>query len=236
MTAEFAGQTVMITGAAGNLGRATDAAFSAAGARRVLLDVDRETLVRAFGGEKDDRFLVAADLLNAGDVAQAVEAALARFGRIHVLCNLAGGFKMGHPVHETPESTWRLMIGLNVESIINTARAVVPGMLEAGSGKIVNVAAMAGTSGRAMMAAYGASKSAVIRLTESMAAELGARGVNVNCVMPSILDTPQNRAAMPAADPARWVSPDALAEVILFLASNRSRAIHGAAVPVVGLS
>ena len=236
MTAEFAGQTVMITGAAGNLGRAADAAFAAAGARRVLLDVDRETLVRAFDDEKDDQFLVTADLLSAGDVARAVEAALARFGRIHVLCNLAGGFKMGHPVHETPESTWRLMIGLNIESIINTARAVVPGMLAAGSGKIVNVAAMAGTSGRAMMAAYSASKSAVIRLTESMAAELGARGVNVNCVMPSILDTPQNRVAMPTADPARWVSPEALAEVLLFLASNRSRAIHGAAIPVIGLS
>ena len=236
MTAEFADQAVMITGAAGNLGRATAAAFAAAGARRVLLDVDRATLDQAYGGDADDRCLVAADLLNAGDVARAVEAALARFGRLHVLCNLAGGFKMGPPVHEMPESVWRLMFGLNVESIVNTARAVVPGMLAAGSGKIVNVAAMAGTSGRAMMAAYSASKSAVIRLTESMSAELGARGINVNCVMPSILDTPQNRTAMPTADPARWVSPDALAEVIVFLASNRSRAIHGAAVPVVGLS
>lgn len=236
MTGEFAGQTVMITGAAGNLGRATAAAFAKAGARCVLLDVDRANLDRIYGGDAGDRHLLTADLLQAGDVARAVDAALARFARIHVLCNLAGGFKMGHPVHETPESTWRLMIGLNVESIINTARAVVPGMLVAGAGKIVNVAAMAGTSGRAMMAAYSASKSAVIRLTESMAAELGGRGVNVNCVMPSIIDTPQNRADMPNADPARWVSPDALAEVIVFLASNRSRAIHGAAVPVVGLS
>ena len=236
MTGEFAGQTVMITGAAGNLGRATATMFAVAGARCILLDVDRKNLDHLYGGDAKDRCLMAADLLNAGDVAQAVEAALARFARIHVLCNVAGGFRMGHPVHEMPESTWRLMIGLNVESIINTARAVVPGMLAAGSGKIVNVAAMAGTSGRAMMAAYSASKSAVIRLTESMAAELGERGINVNCVMPSILDTPQNRAEMPNANPARWVSPDALAEVIVFLASSRSRAIHGAAVPVVGLS
>ena len=100
----------------------------------VLLDVDRASLDRIYGGDADDRHLVTADLLQAGDVARVVDAALARFARIHVLCNLAGGFKMGHAVHETPESTWRLMIGLNVESIINTARAVVPGMLAAGAG------------------------------------------------------------------------------------------------------
>ncbi len=157
------------------------------------------------------------------------------FGRIDVLCNIAGGFRMGHPVHETPEDTWELMLDLNAKSVIHTARAVVPGMIAAGYGKIVNIAALAGLAGKANMGAYSAAKSAVIRLTESMSAELRDKGINVNCILPSIIDTPQNRADMPGADPRRWVAPEALAEVVLFLASDAARAIHGAAIPVTGL-
>ena len=142
---------------------------------------------------------------------------------------------MGHPVHETPESVWELMLDLNAKSVINTARAVVPKMLAAGRGKIVNIGAVAGLSGKANVGAYSASKSAVIRLTESMSAELRDKGINVNCVLPSVIDTPQNRADMPGADPRRWVAPEALADVILFLASDAARAIHGAAIPVTGL-
>jgi NAD(P)-dependent dehydrogenase (short-subunit alcohol dehydrogenase family) len=142
---------------------------------------------------------------------------------------------MGHAVHETPDDTWELMLGLNAKSVINCARAVVPGMLAAGHGKIVNIAALAGLSGKANMGAYSASKSAVIRLTESMSAELRDKGINVNCILPSTIDTPQNRADMAKADPRRWVAPEALADVVLFLASDAARAIHGAAIPVNGL-
>ena len=148
---------------------------------------------------------------------------------------IAGGFRMGQPVHETPEDMWELMLGLNAKSVVNCARAVVPGMLAAGRGKIVNIAALAGLAGKANMGPYSASKSAVIRLTESMSAELRDKGVNVNCILPSIIDTPQNRADMPKADPRRWVAPEALADVVLFLASDAARAIHGAAIPVSGL-
>jgi NAD(P)-dependent dehydrogenase (short-subunit alcohol dehydrogenase family) len=108
--------------------------------------------------------------------------------------------------------------------------------LWAGSGKIVNVAANAAGKGVPGMGAYCASKDAVIRLTESMAAEVRERGVNVNCVLPSIIDTPENRAAMAGADPARWVPPAALAQAIAFLASDAAASVHGAALPVVGLS
>jgi NAD(P)-dependent dehydrogenase (short-subunit alcohol dehydrogenase family) len=109
-------------------------------------------------------------------------------------------------------------------------------MLEQGSGKIVNVGTYAAQKGVAQMGAYVASKSAVIRLTETMAAELREKNINVNCVLPTIIDTPENRAAMPKADPSRWVAPHDLANVIVFLASDGARAIHGAAVPVTGLS
>jgi len=230
----FEGKTCLITGAAGNLGQAVAKAFAAAGATLILMDVDDKALRSAYGRDGERKLIARADLLDAASVAQAVAATRPR--STDVLCNIAGGFRMGHPVHETPEDTWELMLDLNAKSVINTARAVVPGMLAAGHGKIVNIAAVAGLAGKEHMGAYSASKSAVIRLTESMSAELRDKGINVNCILPSIIDTPQNRAAMPDADPGRWVTPAAVADVILFLASDAARAIHGAAVPVVGLS
>jgi NAD(P)-dependent dehydrogenase (short-subunit alcohol dehydrogenase family) len=189
----------------------------------------------ALGNRGERSLFLEADLLDAAAVANAVRTAVDRLARIDVLCNIAGGFRMGHPVHETPEDTWELMLDLNAKSVINTARAVVPRMIAAGQGKIVNIAALAGLGGKANMGAYSAAKSAVIRLTESMSAELRDKGINVNCILPSIIDTPQNRADMPGADPRRWVAPEALAEVVLFLASDAARAIHGAAIPVNGL-
>jgi NAD(P)-dependent dehydrogenase (short-subunit alcohol dehydrogenase family) len=125
---------------------------------------------------------------------------------------------------------------LNARSILHTARAVVPHMLAAGQGCIVNVGAAGAARGGAAMGAYAASKSAVARLTESMSAELRERGVRVNCVLPTIIDTPENRAAMPKANPALWVAPADLANVIAFLASDAARAVHGASIPVAGLS
>jgi NAD(P)-dependent dehydrogenase (short-subunit alcohol dehydrogenase family) len=229
------GKIALITGAAGNLGRAAAAAFASAGSNLVLLGHDEKGLRAAFGGENERRSFAIADVTDAESTARAVQRALERFGRIDVLCNIAGGFEMGKPVHETSDETWEHMLDLNARSVLNTARAVVPAMLAARYGKIVNVSATAALAGKANMGAYAAAKSAVTRLTESMSAELRDKGINVNCVLPSIIDTPQNRAAMPKADPARWVAPQALAEVLLFLASDKSSAIHGAAIPVIGL-
>ena len=229
-------ETVLITGASGNLGRAVAAAFAARGANLALLDRDRAHLDAAFGGESDRRMLVAADLLDAAVVEAAAAAVVARFGGIDALCNIAGGFRMGTPVHATSDADWNFLFDLNVRTVLHTARAVVPRMLAAGQGRIVNVGAFAAQKGAAAMGAYVASKSAVIRLTETMAAEVRDRGINVNCVLPTVMDTPENRNAMPGADPSRWVAPADLASVIAFLASDAARAIHGAAVPVTGLS
>jgi NAD(P)-dependent dehydrogenase (short-subunit alcohol dehydrogenase family) len=227
----FSGKTCLVTGAAGNLGRAVAVAFAAEGASLILMDHAEEHLRAAYGAEGDGRRFAIADLRDAQSVARAIPAGT----RIDILCNIAGGFRMGQPVHETSDDTWDLMLGLNAKSVINCARAVVPGMLAAGSGKVVNIGAVAGLSGKANMGAYIASKAAVIRLTESMAAELRDKGINVNCVLPSTIDTPQNRKDMPKADPRRWVAPEALADVVLFLASDAARAIHGASIPVTGL-
>ena len=222
-------RTVMLTGAAGNLGRAVAAAFG--DANLVLLDLKRGSLQ---DGER--QMFIAADLLDAKSVQAAVDQAVQRFKRIDVLCNIAGGFRMGSPVHETSDKDWDFMLNVNARTVLNTSRAVVPVMLGGGGGKIVNIGAFAAQKGAAEMGAYIASKSAVIRLTETMAAELREQNINVNCVLPTIIDTPENRAAMPKADPKRWVAPQDLAQVIVFLASDAARAIHGAALPVTGLS
>jgi NAD(P)-dependent dehydrogenase (short-subunit alcohol dehydrogenase family) len=229
-------RTVVITGAAGNLGRAVAQAFAAQGDRLVLLDRDAARLEAATAGIGGDTTLrLAANLLDAASAQQAVSEAVARFGRLDALCNIAGGFRMGAAVHETSDETWDFLFGLNAKTLLHMARAVVPQMLQQGSGAIVSVAAGAAQRGGAQMGAYAASKSAVIRLTESMSAELRHRGINVNCVLPSIIDTPENRTAMPKANPAEWVAPQDLASVIVFLASPQARAVHGAALPVTGL-
>ena len=232
----FKGQTAMITGAAGNLGHAVAAAFAAAGANLVLLDLNEDTLKKTPTAGAGDVLHQRVDLTDTASIAAAVNAALARFGRIDALCNIAGGFDMGDKVHELPAAKWNFMMELNAGSVLRTAQAVVPHMLKAGGGRIVNIGANSALSGKAEMGAYVASKSAVIRLTETMAAELRSHNINVNCVLPSIIDTPQNRAAMPKADPVKWVAPEALADVLLFLCSPAARAIHGAAIPVLGLS
>ena len=228
-------ETVMITGAAGHLGRAVAATFRARGAQLVLVGRERSQLQRAFD-ESGDALLVAADLLDAEQVARGTAQAAAKFGRIDALCHLAGGFRMGEAVHRTADEDWRFLMDVNARTLVNVAQAVVPHMIGHGGGRIVTVGASAAQKGAAHMGAYCAAKSAVLRLTESMSAELKHKGINVNCVLPSIIDTADNRAAMPEADPARWVAPEALAEVIAFLASDAARAIHGAAIPVTGLA
>lgn len=226
-------QTVFITGAAGHLGQAVAAAFRQRGARLVLADRQTDALRRAFG-TADDLLLLPVDLLDRNQVQAGVQAALARFGAIDACCHIAGGFRMGETVHETSAQTWDFLMDLNARTLVNVASAVVPAMCELRRGRIVTVGAAAAAKGVAQMGAYCASKSALIRLTEAMSAELKDQGINVNCVLPSIIDTPDNRQAMPDADFSRWVTPQALAEVIAFLASDAARAIHGAAIPVTG--
>jgi NAD(P)-dependent dehydrogenase (short-subunit alcohol dehydrogenase family) len=232
----LAATTAVVTGATGNLGRAVVAAFAERGANLVLVDRRRERLVAAFGAEDARRLHAPADLLDQAQADAVAQAAVERFGRIDALCNIAGGFRMGEPVHRTADADWDFLFDVNVRTLVNAVRAVVPRMLERGGGRIVNVGAAAAQKGVAQMGAYCAAKSVVVRITEAMAAELRDRNVNVNCVLPTIIDTPENRAAMPAADPGRWVAPADLARVILFLASPEARAIHGAAIPVTGQS
>jgi len=234
---DFSDRVVMVTGSAGNLGSAVAQAFQAAGAKLVLVDRAADRLPRLFPDLVDspNHFLATSvDLTDAEAVETMVDKTVKRFGRVDVLVNTVGGYRAGTPVHETPFETWDFMLNLNARTVFIASRAVIPHMLQQGSGRVVNVAARAALKGGAKMAAYSVSKSAVVRPTESMAAELKKEGLNVNCVLPGTIDTPQNRQAMPKADHSHWVKPEAIADVILFLASHAARAVQGAAIPVYG--
>ncbi len=236
---DFSDRVVMVAGASGNLGQAVARAFHAAGAKLVLLDHHQDQLPGLFpdlARSSQHLLLGSVDATDPASVERAVTTTLERFGRIDVLANTVGGYRAGTAVHETPLETWDFLLDLNARTAFVLSRAVVPAMRERGHGKIVHVAARAALAGSAKAAVYSISKSAVVRLVESMAAELRNDGINVNCVMPGTIDTPQNRQAMPTADHGRWVPPEAIADVILFLASDTAWPVNGAAVPVYGRS
>jgi NAD(P)-dependent dehydrogenase (short-subunit alcohol dehydrogenase family) len=234
---DFNGRVAIVTGAVGNLGVATAKAFQRAGARTVLVDRSQDRLGQTYAdlvGNRDHLLAGGVDLTDAASVSRMVEEARERFGRLDVLVNTVGGFRGGKPVHEDDPENWDFLFAVNVRTTLECCRAVIPHMLRAGAGKIVNVASRGALAGDGGFSAYSAAKSAVIRLTESLADELKQAGVNVNCVLPGTIDTPQNRKDRPTADHGKWVGPAAIADVILFLASDAARAVNGAAVPVFG--
>ena len=219
----FAGKNVVVTGTAGAVGRVVALRFHDAAAIVTGLDV--------VAHDAPWRTLVA-DLVDPNGAKEAVSAT----GPIDILANIAGGFAMGESVAETTDDTWDFMMNMNARTALNMCRAAVPGMVARGAGKIVNIGARAALRGAAAMGAYVASKSVVIRITETLADEVKRHGVNVNCILPSIVDTPRNRADMPDANFGEWVSPNDIANVALFLASSSAAAINGASIPVEGLS
>ena len=235
MNTSSSGRVVLVTGAAGNLGRAVAAAFRASGDRLALMDRDAGRLQQVFGPADDRQTLWPCDLLDSLSVADAVARLNAQWGPVDVLCHVAGGFDMGPAVHETPDALLDGLFDLNARSLVHLARAVAPGMVARQQGRIVTVGAASAQRGLGRMGAYTLAKSALLRLTEAMSDELRESGIGVNAVLPSVLDTPENRAAMPDADPSRWVTPADVAAVMHFLASPAARAVHGAAVPVRGL-
>ena len=226
---------VVITGAFGALGRAVAQAFAMRGAQLALLDVApqpptvvRELLGRAplvFGG---------VDLTDLEATRRVMAATSMRFGGIDVLVNIAGGFQW-EKLENGDLETWDQLYAMNLRTAVVCCKTALPAMLERGKGRIINIGAGA-AAGRAAagMGAYTASKAGVQRLTESLSEEVKDRGITVNAILPGTIDTPRNRADMPDADFGRWVAPDDIAEVILFLASDAARAVTGAAIPVFG--
>lgn len=215
---------IVITGAAGALGRAVVRRFASAGARLVLLDRDEAVLAAAF---PEAALRLALDVTDAADVARAAERIAREVGAVDTLVHVAGGFEMGEPVHALSRDSWLRLMDLNAWSFACLAHAVVPLMRGRPGASVVAVSAASAGAGAARMGAYVASKAALQRLVEALAQELRADGIRVNSVAPTILDTPANRAAMPDADRSAWVDTAAAAETIAFLASPAAATLSG---------
>ncbi len=218
------GKKMIVTGGAGVLGSSVAAVARKQGAEVFLVDViDQPQEVTG------SYFQV--DLLDA----KAVSAFFDDIGDFDCLANIAGGFDMGPTVWESSDELWDSMFSINVTTLRRVLSAAIPKMIGAGRGSVVNVGAMGALKAGGNMGAYAAAKSTVMRLTESLSDEVKHKGINVNAVLPTLIDTPRNRADMPGSDFAEWVDPVDLANVVCFLSSSQSRAIHGALVPVTGL-
>ena len=229
-------QVVLITGAAGNLGAATADAFRAGGARTVLVERSRAKLLARHGdATREDVLLVGdVDLTDEASWQAIVARATERFGRVDALVNAVGAYRAGRTLAADELATWDLLFAANLRTALVACRAVLPAMLAQRHGRVVNVASRDALAGTAGAAAYAASKAALLRMTESLAAETSGSGVTANCVLPGPIDTPQNRAALPAASHAALIAPAAIADVIVFLASPGARALSGAALPIGG--
>jgi NAD(P)-dependent dehydrogenase (short-subunit alcohol dehydrogenase family) len=227
-------RVVVITGAAGNLGAACGTVFAEAGARCALLD--RAPSFTAAPAAKDALALGGIDFLDAGAVARAAEAVAAKLGRIDALVHTVGGYAGGQLTTVADDAEWDRMLALNLRTSVNAIRAFVPPMAAQKFGRVVAIGARGALGAPPRHAAYAASKAALLRTIEALAAELRDSGVTANTVLLSTLDTPQNRAAMPNADFAKWLPPEQVARTIAFLCSDAGGEVSGAAIPIYGRS
>lgn len=228
------GKVIAITGGFGTLGAAVGNAALAQGWDVALIDLAPVPDGLALAKQPKVLALGGVDLADAASAGQAIEKTVARFGRLDALANVAGGFRWQTLADGSLEN-WDWLYNINVRTAATTSKAALSVLQASGAGAIVNVgAASALLKAPAGMGAYAASKAGVLRLTESLAEEMKDKGVRVNAVLPTIIDTPPNRADMKDADFSRWVTPAQLASVILFLASDQASAVTGALVPVNG--
>ncbi|MFB6105707.1 MAG: SDR family oxidoreductase [Halobacteriaceae archaeon] len=230
-TFDFTDDVVVVTGASGALGSAVARAFDAAGATVCALDVRAPSAEDALLDQGTATFYEA-DLTDEDDAASAIESVVADHGAVTCLANVAGTWRGGDPVDETPVSTFDLLVDVNLRTTFLASKHALPHLRDSG-GAIVSVASRSSLSGGEGDAVYRATKAGVRLLTESIAAE--NRGtVRANAVMPSVIDTPANREAMPDADHDAWVDPADIASVVAFLCSDAASVTSGAAVPVYG--
>lgn len=222
-------QVIAVTGGFGNLGMAVGAALVAQGAKLALID---HAATPASAAPVDALLLGGVDLSSFDAAMAAMNTIGKKFDRLDGLVNIAGTFRW-ETLEQGNLDTWDALYNINLKTAAAASKAALP-LLLAGGGSIVNIGAAAAARAGAGMGAYAASKSGVARLTEALAEEVKDRGVRVNAVLPSIIDTPQNRAQMTDADFSRWVTPQAIADVIVFLLSVQARAITGALIPVTG--
>ena len=230
-------RNVLITGGTGILGSAVTKAYLAQGdtvAVTYLFENEVERFKEYNPELSEDVTFLYANVTEEAEVQNTIKEFLFQFDRLDVLINIVGGFVGGIPTAELEVDRWDFMMNLNLKSVFLCCKAAIPDMTAQGYGKIINVSARAGLKGEAGLSAYCVSKGGVRTLTESLAAEVMDSGVNVNAIMPSVMDTPMNREAMPDEEHDRWVAPTDVAKVICFLTSDDASVINGAAIPVYG--
>lgn len=231
-------KSAVVTGGAGALGGAVVAALLEAGARvsvPVRKPGELDPLRQRLRLDSDAALSGAVvDLTDETAVNDYTASVAEERGGLDILVHTAGSFAGGKPVHETPWSLWQEQLDSNLKTAVLASRAAVPHMIRRGGGAIVHVSSRPATQDGKNIAAYAAAKRALLQLTDAMAAELLEENITVNAVLPSTIDTPANRKAMPKADFSRWVRPEAIARVILFLAGPDARIVSGAHVPVYG--
>lgn len=230
-------RNVLITGGTGILGSAVTKAYLAQGdtvAVTYLFENEVERFKQYNPELSEDVTFLFANVTEESEVQRSFEAFLSQFGHLDILVNIVGGFVGGIPTVELEEERWDFMMNLNLKSVFLCCKTIIPHMTERRYGKIINVSARAGLKGEAGLSAYCVSKGGVRTLTEALAAEVLDSGVNVNAIMPSIMDTPANRESMPDEEHDRWVAPAEVAKVICFLTSDDAAIINGAAIPVYG--
>ncbi len=235
----LSGRVALVTGGTGALGGAIVAALLAEGARvsvayRKAGELERLRDERSVAAPSDALSGAMLDVTDEAAVAAWAQSVSRDCGRLDILVNAAGAFAGGTPVHETPWAIWQQQLDTNLKTAVLASRAVVPAMIVSGGGSIVNVSSRPAEGSGKGVGAYAASKRAILQLTETMAAELLDLRITVNAILPSTIDTPANRRAMPAADFSKWVSPDEIARVVIFLSGRDARIVSGAHLPVYG--
>jgi NAD(P)-dependent dehydrogenase (short-subunit alcohol dehydrogenase family) len=226
----LSGKKIVITGAFGALGASVTAAVRSAGASVACIDHAPHTT--APPSCADCVVLGGVDLASAEAASAAFASAAKQLGGLDGIVNIAGGFRW-ETVADGDIATWDFMFNVNVRTAVNAVRAALP-LLSSSGGRIVNIGAAGAIKAAAGMGSYAASKAGVAKLSEALADELKDRGITVNAILPSIIDTPANRADMPKADFERWVKPAQVADLIVFLLSDRASAITGALIPITG--
>jgi len=233
---DFSNRTVLVTGGTGALGRAITSAFIRCNAEVISSYVVGKEIEQLKTETRSAVQLIKADVTKEEEVKRLVSNIISKYGHIHILANVVGGYFGGKSVSELDEKEWDLMINMNLKSAFLISKHVIPQMILSKYGKVVHVSSRIGLRSTGYDSAYAASKSGLIRLVESLAEETKESNINVNCIMPSILDTEANRKAMPTADFSKWVKPEDLANVVLFLCSEDARVITGAAIPTYGVA
>ncbi|MDQ3851383.1 MAG: SDR family oxidoreductase [Thermoproteota archaeon] len=236
MTYDFSGKVVLITGGTGALGRTVAQVFGTSNATTVVTYVIDEEMKDVKAKIKTITELVKADITKEDQAKKLVSHVIETYDRIDALVNVVGGYLGGKTVAELDENEWDKMMNMNLKSAFLISKHAIPSMVSVKHGKIVHISSRTGLKSDGYDSAYSASKSGLIRLVESISEEVKEHNINVNCILPSTIDTEANRNAMPNSDFSKWVKAADLANLVLFLCSDEAKVINGAAIPAYGLA